>query len=102
MSRTLLAVAAALASSPAAAGPPPDVVLVLADDLGPGDLSCSGGPTPSPHLDLMAKEGVRFTRYYAAAPICSAASRIAAMSASPGSVPMSAVSVDSTRASRRV
>src|SRR5438067_1057277 len=71
MSRTLLAVAAALASSPAAAGPPPDVVLVLADDLGPGDLSCSGGPTPSPHLDLMAKEGVRFTRYYAAAPICS-------------------------------
>src|SRR4051794_32025498 len=30
-----------------------------------------GGPTPAPHLDRMAKEGVRFTRYYAAAPICS-------------------------------
>jgi arylsulfatase A-like enzyme len=44
---------------------------VLADDLGPGDLSCYGGPTPTPHLDRMAKEGVRFTRYYAAAPICS-------------------------------
>jgi arylsulfatase A-like enzyme len=46
-------------------------VLVLADDLGPGDLSCYGGPTTTPHLDRMGREGVRFTRYYAAAPICS-------------------------------
>jgi arylsulfatase A-like enzyme len=49
----------------------PNIVLVLADDLGPGDLSCYGGATPTPHLDRMAKEGVRFTRYYAASPICS-------------------------------
>jgi arylsulfatase A-like enzyme len=55
----------------AAAGPPPNVVVVLADDLGPGDVSGYGGPTPTPHLDRMAREGVRFTRYYAAAPICS-------------------------------
>lgn len=73
MTRHALAAAALLlaASVPAAAAPPPNLVLVLADDLGPGDLSCYGGATPTPHLDRMAKEGVRFTRYYAAAPICS-------------------------------
>ena len=49
----------------------PNVIFILADDLGPGDLSCYGGKTPTPHLDQMAKEGVRFSRYYAAAPICS-------------------------------
>ncbi len=49
----------------------PNVIVILADDLGPGDLSCYGGPIPTPNIDRMAKEGVRFTRYYAAAPICS-------------------------------
>ena len=49
----------------------PNVIVVLADDLGPGDLARHGGRTPTPNLDRMAKEGVRFTRYYAAAPICS-------------------------------
>ena len=49
----------------------PNVIVILADDLGPGDLSCYGGSIPTPHLDRMAAEGVRFTRYYAAAPICS-------------------------------
>ncbi|HJZ59300.1 MAG TPA: sulfatase-like hydrolase/transferase, partial [Gemmataceae bacterium] len=73
MSRTLLAVvvAALLPAPVTATGPRPNVVLVLADDLGQGDLSCYGGPTPTPHLDRMAREGVRFTRYYTAAPICS-------------------------------
>jgi arylsulfatase A-like enzyme len=67
----LTAVAALLPVPVMAAGPQPNVVLVLADDLGPGDLACYGGSTPTPHLDRMAKEGVRFTRYYAASPICS-------------------------------
>jgi arylsulfatase A-like enzyme len=49
----------------------PNVIVILADDLGPGDLSCYGGSIPTPHIDRMAAEGVRFTRYYAAAPICS-------------------------------
>ncbi len=49
----------------------PNVIVILADDLGPGDLSCYGGSIPTPHIDQMAKEGVRFTRYYSAAPICS-------------------------------
>ena len=49
----------------------PNVIIILADDLGPGDLSCYGGKTPTPNIDRMAKEGIRFTRYYAASPICS-------------------------------
>jgi arylsulfatase A-like enzyme len=47
----------------------PNIVLILADDLGPGDLG--GDVVPTPHLDRMAAEGTRFTRYYSAAPICS-------------------------------
>jgi len=47
----------------------PDIVLILADDLGPGDIG--GEVAPTPHLDRMAAEGTRFTRYYSAAPICS-------------------------------
>jgi arylsulfatase A-like enzyme len=58
--------------APAAfAAPRPNVLLVLADDLGPGDLGCYGGKPPTPNLDAMAREGARFTRYYAASPICS-------------------------------
>ena len=61
-------------SLPARADAPgkPHVVFVLADDLGPGDLGCWGGTlAATPNLDCMAREGIRFTRYYAAAAICS-------------------------------
>jgi arylsulfatase A-like enzyme len=52
--------------------PRPNVVLVLADDLGWGDLSCYGGKlAETPQLDRMAKEGIRFTQAYVASPICS-------------------------------
>lgn len=50
----------------------PNVIVVLADDLGPGEVACyGGGSAPTPNLDRMAAEGVRFTRYYSASPICS-------------------------------
>jgi arylsulfatase A-like enzyme len=49
---------------------PPNFVIILADDLGYGDLGCYGHPTiRTPHLDQMAAEGVKFTQYYAA-PVC--------------------------------
>lgn len=60
----------AASAAPAAAGP--NIVLVLADDLGNGDVGCYGGRiAPTPNLDRLAREGLRFTRYYSASPICS-------------------------------
>jgi arylsulfatase A-like enzyme len=49
----------------------PNVLFILADDLGYGDLSCYGRPDyRTPALDRLARQGVRFTSNYAAAPIC--------------------------------
>lgn len=49
----------------------PNVVIILADDLGYGDLGCYGHPTiRTPRLDRMAAEGMRFTDFYVAAPVC--------------------------------
>lgn len=50
----------------------PNFVIFLCDDLGYGDLSSYGHPViKTPHLDQLAKEGIRFTSFYAAAPVCS-------------------------------
>ncbi len=49
----------------------PNIILLLADDLGYGDLGCYGGVAHTPHLDQMAREGIQFTDFYAAAPNCS-------------------------------
>src|SRR5687768_9057086 len=49
----------------------PNIIVVLADDLGWGDLSSYGGKVPTPQLDAMAREGTRFTQFYVASPICS-------------------------------
>ena len=49
----------------------PNVLFILADDLGYGDLSCYGRPDyQTPVLDRLARNGVRFTSNYAAAPVC--------------------------------
>ena len=49
----------------------PNLVVILADDLGYGDLGCYGHPTiRTPHLDQMAREGMRFTQFYSAAEVC--------------------------------
>jgi arylsulfatase A len=50
----------------------PNVVVMICDDLGYGDLGCYGSSLPTPNLDRMAAEGIRFTRFNAAHPICSA------------------------------
>ena len=65
-------VAAPLAGPPDVASPRPNVILMMADDQGYGDVGCFGHPTlRTPHLDAMAMNGIRFTRFYAAAPVCS-------------------------------
>jgi arylsulfatase A-like enzyme len=52
---------------------PPNILFILADDMGRGDLGCYGGhQAPTPRIDQLAREGTRFTQWYAAAPICSA------------------------------
>ena len=54
-----------------AAPKPPNLVIILADDLGYGDLGCYGHPTiRTPNLDRMAAEGMRFTDFYVAACVC--------------------------------
>lgn len=50
---------------------PTNLIVVFADDLGYGDLGIYGHPTiKTPVLDNMAKEGIRFTSFYAAASVC--------------------------------
>jgi arylsulfatase A len=50
----------------------PNVIIVLADDLGENDLGCYGRKDHhTPHLDKLAAEGMRFTSFYCAQPICS-------------------------------
>ena len=50
----------------------PNIIFVLADDLGWSELGCYGNAFhETPNLDRMAKEGMRFTQAYAAAPVCS-------------------------------
>jgi len=54
-----------------AAARAPNFVVIFCDDLGYGDLACFGHPTiATPNLDRMAAEGMRFTQFYSAAPVC--------------------------------
>ena len=50
----------------------PNILIILADDLGYGDLSCYGAKDlRSPHLDRLASEGMRIDPFYANCPVCS-------------------------------
>jgi arylsulfatase A-like enzyme len=69
------------ATAPAAepARRPPNIIFILADDLGYGDLGCYGQKQiQTPHLDRMAAKGMRFTQAYAGSTVC-APSRCALM-----------------------
>jgi arylsulfatase A-like enzyme len=49
----------------------PNIIYILADDLGYGDLGCYGQKHfATPHIDNLAKHGMRFTHHYAGAPVC--------------------------------
>lgn len=67
----LSALAFGLAPVRAEAGDKLNVIVILADDLGYGDLSCYGHPKfKTPNLDRMAKEGARLTSFYTPVPFC--------------------------------
>ncbi|HJO54258.1 MAG TPA: sulfatase-like hydrolase/transferase, partial [Verrucomicrobiota bacterium] len=56
---------------PARAAKQPNIILILADDLGYGDLSCFGQQKlKTPRLDAMAKAGMKFTQFYAGCTVC--------------------------------
>lgn len=80
MQRILLALLGLAAIVPAAhAADKPNFIIIMADDLGYADLGCFGAVDMStPHLDRMAKEGMRLTEFHVAAPTCTA-SRAALM-----------------------
>src|SRR5437867_644376 len=49
----------------------PNVIIILADDMGWGDLGCYGHPSfKTPNIDRMAKEGARLTDFYSPCPYC--------------------------------
>jgi N-acetylgalactosamine-6-sulfatase len=51
---------------------PPNIIFILADDLGWGDLSCYGNPTlKTPNLDRLAAQGTLFTHFYVNGSVCS-------------------------------
>lgn len=66
----VLAMAAPGDRSAPAADRPPNVIVILADDLGWGDVSCQGGVVPTPAIDRLAREGRRFTSGYCSASTC--------------------------------
>jgi len=68
---SLIAAAEVIAKSPIKTDSRPNILFILADDMGWGDLSCYGRPDyRTPNLDKLALEGVRFTNAYSAAPVC--------------------------------
>lgn len=71
--RTLLKAAAGalLSRVSRAEGRSPNIIFILADDLGYGDLGSYGSQLGTPRLDGMASEGVRFEQFYSASPVCS-------------------------------
>jgi arylsulfatase A len=109
--RTFLKTVAASVLAPAALGPfaiaqppsegtgqqgpetqRPNVLLMICDDLGFGDIGCYGSAIPTPNLDRLAAEGTRCMRYNSAHPICSASraalltGRYASRSHTPGAL----------------
>ena len=71
--RNLLALASAAAGSQLLGAPsrPPNIVFMLCDDLGYGDLGAYGSKIRTPNFDRLAAEGARFTNFCSADPVCS-------------------------------
>lgn len=67
----LVAASQAAAERPRATAEKPNVVVIMADDLGYGDVSCNGATAlQTPHIDQLADEGLRFTNGYCSASTC--------------------------------
>lgn len=72
---------------PASESPHPNIVFILTDDMGCGDLSvCGGTQGETPNIDRLAREGTRFNQFYVASPICSPSRAAFATGLFPGRV----------------
>ncbi|MBP84141.1 MAG: arylsulfatase, partial [Verrucomicrobiales bacterium] len=60
----LTAVALILSASTFTAPAKPNIILIMSDDMGWSDIGCYGGEIATPHLDALAKDGIRFTQFY--------------------------------------
>ena len=68
----LAAVLISFAATPNISAERPNIVLVSIDDMGWGDFSCFGNrDAKTPHIDQLAREGIRFEQFYVNSPICS-------------------------------
>ncbi len=70
MLRNLTILALALLSIIAEAAEQPDIIVIFTDDQGWNDVGCYGSKIPTPNIDRLATEGMRFTRFYSASSIC--------------------------------
>ncbi len=76
----------------------PNIIFVLADDLGYGDLSCFGQQNfTTPHLDQMADDGMRFTDFYAGAAVCAPSRSVLLTGLHQGNTPIRANLMQVTR-----
>ena len=67
---------------------PPNVILILAEDMGFGDLACYGHPyARTPNLDRLAAEGTRFTRFYVSGATCNPSRSGIMSSRNPPTIP---------------
>ncbi len=69
LSSILLAVLVLQSSPTRAAADKPNIILIMSDDVGIGDIHCCGGPFKTPNIDALAKGGTRFEYCYAT-PLC--------------------------------
>ena len=69
--RNLLLLVSVLLTADLAASDRPNFLFIIADDLTHSDLGCYGGQAHTPNIDGLAGEGMRFTRCFQAAPMCS-------------------------------
>ena len=75
-------------SSTVAARRLPNLIFILADDFGYGDLGCYGQKLiQTPRLDQMAREGMRFRQFYAGSTVCAPSRSVLMTGATPGSYP---------------
>ena len=60
----------ALGCSSEQVGKKPNIIIIMSDDMGFSDLSCYGGEIPTPNIDNLAMNGLRFTQFYNTARCC--------------------------------